>query len=92
MIQVEFIVKGVVQGVFFRKYTLERALSLNLRGNVYNADDLSVRGVAVGEREQINEFKRFLELEGSPGSVIREAHFEEKEVSETKFGTFEIIR
>ena len=94
MIQLDFIVLGKVQNVFFRKYTLDEALRLNLRGFVKNADDLSVQGTAVGEFKNIEEFKHFLRYVGSPHSVIKDAIFQEKTISESDvtFTTFEILR
>jgi acylphosphatase len=94
MIQLDYVVVGNVQGVFFRKFTLAKALSLGLKGEVYNADDLSVRGTAVGDREVIDDFRKFLRFEGSPGSSIQDAFFEEKEVetAPAKYQTFEITR
>lgn len=41
---VNFEVFGKVQGVFFRKYTKEKADSLGIRGWVYNDDSGTVQG------------------------------------------------
>jgi len=41
---VQFEVFGKVQGVFFRKYTKEKADSLGIRGYVFNHDSGTVQG------------------------------------------------
>jgi acylphosphatase len=47
------VVRGRVQGVFFRVETRERARSLGLSGWVRNASDGSVEAVFEGDRERI---------------------------------------
>jgi acylphosphatase len=47
------VIRGRVQGVFFRAETRDRARSLGLSGWVRNAPDGSVEAVFEGEREQI---------------------------------------
>jgi acylphosphatase len=47
------VVRGRVQGVFFRAETSDRARSLGLAGWVRNAADGSVEAVFEGERERI---------------------------------------
>ena len=47
------VVRGRVQGVFFRVETRERARSLGLSGWVRNAPDGSVEAVFEGDRERI---------------------------------------
>lgn len=46
-------VHGRVQGVFFRNWTADKALSLGLRGWVRNRRDGSVEVVAFGEEEAV---------------------------------------
>ena len=46
-------IRGKVQGVFFRKYALEKAQSLLLNGFVHNAPDGTVVIVAEGPNEDI---------------------------------------
>lgn len=62
-------VKGKVQGVFFRKYTQEKARSLGLTGFVKNMPDASVQIIASGEREALQELETWCNR-GSPGSVV----------------------
>jgi acylphosphatase len=47
------VVRGRVQGVFFRAETRDRARSLGLSGWVRNAPDGSVEAVFEGDRERI---------------------------------------
>jgi acylphosphatase len=51
--RLEAIVRGRVQGVGFRHFTIRRAQELNLVGYVRNRWDLSVEVVAEGRREQL---------------------------------------
>jgi acylphosphatase len=48
------VVRGRVQGVFYRVETRERARSLGISGWVRNAPDGSVEAVFEGERERID--------------------------------------
>ncbi len=71
-------IKGRVQGVFFRKYVLEKANELGIFGYVENRSDGSVYCEAEGKGE-------FLELfidwcgEGSPMSHVTSVEVEAKE-------------
>lgn len=49
-------VTGKVQGVYFRKNTVEKALSLNITGIVKNLSDGSVYIEAEGFEEDLEEF------------------------------------
>ena len=63
-------VEGKVQGVWFRKYTQEKALSLNLKGLVRNEPDGSVYVEVESEQEnKLNEFIQWL-YQGSPLSEV----------------------
>ncbi len=70
MQQYNIIITGKVQGVWFRKYTQEKAQQLNLNGFVMNKDDGSVYTEAVGTNEQLKNFVHWLKTEGSPLSVV----------------------
>jgi acylphosphatase len=60
MPQVRAIVKGHVQGVFFRATTRDVARDLGIYGFVRNLEDRSVEVVAEGSREKLDELIRFL--------------------------------
>ena len=49
----DYHVLGRVQGVYFRKYTLQQAKHLGLVGYVMNLEDKSVKGVAQGPIDKI---------------------------------------
>ena len=53
MRRAEVIVRGMVQGVFFRVETRDRARSLGLSGWVTNARDGTVRAAFEGEDERV---------------------------------------
>ncbi|GMQ79310.1 MAG: acylphosphatase [Anaerolineae bacterium] len=62
-------IKGRVQGVSFRYYTLHEADRLGLKGWVRNERDGSVTAVAEGNPAQLEEFIRFLRR-GSPAARV----------------------
>jgi acylphosphatase len=55
-------IRGRVQGVSFRYYTLRRARDLNLTGYVRNKYDGSVEVVAEGQRARVEELLSFLRV------------------------------
>ncbi|MEM4284720.1 MAG: acylphosphatase [Candidatus Nitrosocaldus sp.] len=60
MFAYRLIVRGRVQRVGFRRYVLEHARALGLKGNIRNEDDDSVHIHAQGDDE--NAFNKFIEL------------------------------
>ena len=62
-------IKGRVQGVSFRYYTLREADRLGLNGWVRNERDGSVRAVAEGNPVQLEDFISFLRR-GSPAARV----------------------
>ncbi len=52
----EFIVKGRVQGVGYRFFTQKRALLFNLKGYVQNLYNGDVKVVAIGSKEDLDNF------------------------------------
>ncbi len=69
MIHYSIIVRGRVQGVWFRKYTQESALNYGLTGFVKNAADGSVFIEAEGEAKKLDLFVVWLN-HGSPLSEV----------------------
>ena len=47
---------GLVQGVFFRQHTLEKALELGIKGWVRNCSDGCVEAEAEGEEKALKKF------------------------------------
>ena len=54
-VRAHIIVSGLVQGVFFRATTRQKALSLGLSGWVKNLTDGKVEAVFEGEKEKVKE-------------------------------------
>ena len=57
-----FVVRGKVQGVWFRASTREQARALQLRGFARNLPDGSVEVFAVGESRSLDELEVWLRL------------------------------
>jgi len=53
------IISGMVQGVFFRSYTQEKATSLGLTGWVMNRYDGNVEAVFEGKKDLVEEMVRW---------------------------------
>lgn len=84
----QLIIEGRVQGVFFRAFTRDLALSLGLKGWVRNAPDGSVEAVFEGEK---NKIERALTqcYKGPPASNV--VNIESKWLEYTgEFNTFTI--
>jgi len=84
----KFLVSGLVQGVWYRKFVSENAKKKGFKGYVKNLDDGRVEAVANIENE--NKLKKFLEIlkEGSPKSRVEKIEF--KEIPFIEFSDFEI--
>ena len=72
-------VTGVVQGVFFRASTQEKAQSLRIQGWVRNQSDGSVLIHAEGEPEALQKFLDWCH-QGPPQAKVDEVTTEEKSV------------
>lgn len=78
---------GRVQGVWFRKYSLEEARKLGINGFVRNEKDMNVFIEAEGTSQQLDLFVKWLH-KGSPLSSVLSVEFK---VAEPKyFKSFEI--
>jgi acylphosphatase len=64
-------VKGKVQGVWFRKYTLNKALEMGVNGWVKNTPEGYVYIEAEANREILQEFLEVIKI-GSPRSQVAE--------------------
>jgi acylphosphatase len=82
-------VRGKVQGVWFRRYTLDKAVSLHLTGTVRNTADGDVTVVATGTEDQLADFIEWCWM-GSPKSKVTSVTVEDKELQE--FEGFEVVR
>ncbi|EIN13141.1 Acylphosphatase [Punctularia strigosozonata HHB-11173 SS5] len=90
-------VRGVVQGVNFRRWTAKQAGALGLVGWVRNTPDGHVEGAAVGKDESVEKFKTLL-WEGpsvanvSAVEIVKEHEVGEEEEGSATFTKFEIRR
>ncbi|NHF65115.1 acylphosphatase [Xanthomonas hortorum] len=64
-----FVVTGVVQGVWFRASTRERALALGVRGHARNQADGSVEVIAAGTDAALNALETWL-WQGPPAAKV----------------------
>ncbi len=69
IVRLEATVYGLVQGVFFRQYTLQEAKQLKLVGWVANHSDGTVRVVAEGEQGALQRLLDYLHR-GSPSARV----------------------
>ena len=91
LLHVDFEVFGRVQGVFFRKYTQQKAKSIGVRGWIRNTKQNTVHGELEGETSTIETMKNWLRNEGSPSSRIDRAVFRnEREIQEYTCNGFSV--
>jgi acylphosphatase len=82
-------ISGKVQGVFFRKYTVDQALKLRLKGFVRNEPNGDVYCEAEGEEEVLKQFGEWCR-KGSPFSKVEKVSIAEADIQ--NFQSFEIRR
>ena len=87
---IQAVISGKVQGVFFRYFTRKKAKELRLTGTVENLPNGSVRVLAKGPANQIEEFIDWCHI-GSPASTVEKVRVEEIPVDRT-FDGFTILR
>ena len=58
-VRAHIIVSGMVQGVFFRARTMNRAINLGVNGWIRNLSDGRVEAVFEGEEEGVNSLVEF---------------------------------
>lgn len=89
MLSLEINVTGIVQGVFYRKSTLEKANALEIKGWVKNSPDGSVLIRAEGTKKSINEFLIWCKV-GSENAKVNDVTI--KEIAPEKFRAFKVLR
>ena len=90
MHRIDVIISGRVQGVWFRKYTQNKARELGLTGWVRNETNGTVALIAEGGDEPLKKLTKWL-LRGSPGAKVNTVNVNWEDAQET-LKTFEIIR
>jgi acylphosphatase len=88
--RIELVIKGRVQGVFYRASARDEAARLGLTGEVRNLPDGSVEAIAEGELEQLEEFIAWCRR-GPPLAEVEEALIRWTE-SSGKFISFRVSR
>lgn len=73
---VKCIVKGQVQGVFFRSSTQNKARQLHLKGHAFNLISGEVEVVACGKQENVRVLQDWL-WNGPDGAVVDDVSCEE---------------
>lgn len=66
---VAILITGRVQGVWYRKYTMDKAIELGINGYVRNLPDDSVYILATGSSEQLDALVQWCYI-GSPKSKV----------------------
>jgi acylphosphatase len=83
-------VSGRVQGVYFRRHSMDEALRLGLKGWVRNLPDRRVEAVAEGEEEKVEAFIGWCRG-GPPLAIVRGVEVSMERPTE-EFETFRILR
>ncbi|MGE5106110.1 MAG: acylphosphatase [Sphingobacteriales bacterium] len=86
---ISILVRGKVQGVYYRHYTKTKAEELGITGTVKNLPDGSVYIIATGEDYQITDLLNYCK-QGPPKAVVSEVIKEE--ILLQNFTSFQIIR
>ncbi|KAI8823003.1 acylphosphatase-1-like protein [Fimicolochytrium jonesii] len=92
LLNLSFEVFGKVQGVFFRKYTVEKATRLGIVGWVRNTDRGTVEGVGQGTKGPVDALETFKQdlKKGSPQSTVERVDIkEENPIDAVTFPDFE---
>lgn len=83
------VVKGLVQGVFFRASTRHKAVELGIIGEVRNLADGSVEITACGSEQQLQELLNWCRV-GPPHAEVEDVIV--SDLPERDFKGFSIIR
>ena len=83
------IVKGKVQGVFYRQSTREKAKELRITGSVKNLHDDTVEIIATGTPAQLNQLTEWCR-QGPPRAIVTDLNI--SPLTLQSFTDFSIIR
>ena len=89
MATIHLLIKGKVQGVFFRATAKKIADKLNLTGWIKNREDDDVEAMVTGSQQQLEEFINWCKKGPEKAEVEDVIVTQEKE---TAFNDFEVIR
>lgn len=85
----QIIVRGTVQGVYFRQSTKEQALALGLKGTVKNSHDGSVNIVASGDHGHLQRLIDWC-CKGPRNAAVTDVHVEK--IPFVQFEDFSILK
>ncbi len=83
------IVTGKVQGVWYRRSTVDKGIELGLTGEVSNQPDGTVKIIVTGEKEQLDQFTLWCK-QGPPKAEV--TNLDIKELPLQQFESFRIRR
>jgi acylphosphatase len=86
---ISIIVKGKVQGVYYRQTTQEKAITLGITGTVRNLPDRNVKIIATGTKEQLDKLVAWCRQGPSRAEVVS---LELKDEPLQEFDDFKIVR
>ena len=86
---IHLLIKGKVQGVFYRATAKKVAENLKLTGWIKNTKDGNVEAIVTGEEEKLEEFSNWCKKGPQKATVVEVIRKQEKE---THYNAFEIIR
>lgn len=86
---VKIVISGRVQGVYFRRFTKNKAVVLGIKGTVRNKEDGRVEIFAQADQEKMEPFLKWCH-KGPITARVDKVDFEEQ-ANENEFKSFEII-
>ncbi|HKC61002.1 MAG TPA: acylphosphatase [Myxococcales bacterium] len=89
-VRAEIVVRGRVQGVFFRASAQQEGLQLGLTGEVRNLPDGSVEAIVEGEREAVDDFVAWCRR-GPPSADVEDVDVKLR-APRNEFRTFLVAR
>ena len=89
-VRAHLIIEGVVQGVFFRANTREKAERNSINGWVRNRPDDTVEAVFEGDEEAVKNLIEWCH-HGPPGAVVKNVNIDWQDYKD-EFKNFTVIR
>jgi acylphosphatase len=86
---VSIIVTGKVQGVFYRQSTKEKAIALDIKGEVMNMQDETVCIIATGNSNEVEQLIEWCR-QGPPRAIVTNIMI--KEIPLEIFEKFSVVR
>jgi len=87
---VNILISGRVQGVYFRRFTLNKAKDLGIKGTVKNREDDRVEIVAQAKDDILEAFIAWCH-KGPITARVDKVEVTDMQTSENEFSSFEII-